>query len=41
MNAGRKTAESGRCHAPAKGDRHWKLTGKPQPRGDTLMNRNG
>lgn len=37
-----KKVESGRRHVAAKGERCQNLTvGKPQPRGDTQINRNG
>ena len=41
LNAGRKKAETGRHHVAAKGKRHQNLISKPQPRGDTQINRNG
>ena len=37
---GRKKAESGRRHIAAEGERCRNLTSKPQPRGDTQINRN-
>lgn len=38
---GGNKAGSGRYHEAAKGDRCWKLTGKPQPSGDAQIKRNG
>ena len=37
----RKKLESHRCHLAAKGERCQNLTGGPQPRRDTKINRNG
>ena len=37
----RKKVESGRGHVAAKGERGQNLTGKPQPHGDTQIDRNG
>ena len=41
LNAGRKEAESERGHVAAKGKECYNLNGKPQPRGNTQINRNG
>ena len=32
---------SERCHVAAERERHQNLTSRPQPRGDTKINRNG
>ena len=40
LKARRKKAESGRCHFAAKGERCQNITSKPQPCGDTKINRN-
>ena len=41
MNAWRKKAESEKHHVAAEGERSWNLTSRPQPYGDTQINRNG
>ena len=41
MNAWRKKAESEKHHVAAEGERSWNLTSRPQPHGDTRINRNG
>ena len=41
LNAGRKKAESERCHVTAEEEGCQNLTGKPQPYGDIQINKNG
>ena len=41
LNREIEQTESKRCHVATKGERCWNLTGKPQPHGDTQINRNG